>query len=59
MRDVILNQKNILEVVSGDEIKNDIVNEYPIDYINHQDLPEKECKFKILQKHIKEYVAKI
>ena len=46
MRDVILNQKNILEVVSGDEIKNDIVNEYPIDYINHQDLPEKDASLK-------------
>ena len=37
MRDVILNQKIFWKVVSGDEIKNDIVNEYPIDYINHQD----------------------
>lgn len=53
MRDVILNQKIFWKVVSGDEIKNDIVNEYPIDYINHQDLPEKDAKFKILQKHIK------
>ena len=58
MRDVILNQKIFWKVVSGDEIKNDIVNEYPIDYINHQDLPEKDAKFKILQKHIKEYVQK-
>lgn len=58
MRDVILNQKIFWKVVSGDEIKNDIVNEYPIDYINHQDLPEKDVKFKILQKHIKEYVQK-
>ena len=46
------------ESLEGEEIKNDIVNEYPIDYINHQDLPEKDAKFKILQKHIKEYVQK-
>ena len=58
MRDVILNQKMFWKVVSGDEIKNDIINQYPIDYINHQDLPEKDAKFKILQKHIKEYVQK-
>ena len=35
-----------------------VYNEYTIDYINHQDLPEKDAKFKILQKHIKEYVQK-
>lgn len=58
MRDVILNQKMFWKVVSGDEIKNDIINQYPINHINDQDLPEKDVKFKILQKHIKEYVQK-
>ncbi len=58
MRDVILNQKIFWKVVSGDEIKNDIINQYPINHINDQDLPEKDVKFKILQKHIKEYVQK-
>ena len=56
MRDVILNQEIFWEFVSGDEIKSDIINQYPIDHINNQDLPEKDAKFKILQKHIKEYV---
>ena len=34
------------------------INQYPINHINDQDLPEKDVKFKILQKHIKEYVQK-
>ena len=44
MRDVILNQKIFWKVVSGDEIKNDIVNEYPIDYkMCIRDRPSDQC----------------
>ena len=56
MRDIISNQKKYWEVISGKDVKDDIVNELPIDKLDTSILPEEEACFEALTMEIEEYI---
>lgn len=56
MRDAVLGQEKYWEVISGEEIDEDCVTEYPMSEIHCDALPKKDEKFEILTDDMRRYV---
>lgn len=58
MRDFFLGKKEFWNIISGETIKENIVERRQINKLNVEDLPEERAYFQIVEKHVKEYVQK-